>query len=81
MVWCGKYFLVYLDCGVLLLYLGMLGSLLFVFCLLLFGVYDYFELDVSWGCLCLYDFCWFGVVVYVVLLDDLCVCKLLVGLG
>ncbi len=77
----GKYLLVHLDRGVLLLHLGMSGSLLFAPRLPPPGAHDHFELDTSRGCLRLHDPRRFGAVVYVASLDDPRARKLLAGLG
>ena len=77
----GKYLLVHLDEGVLLLHLGMSGSLQFAPVLPPRGVHDHFELATSHGVLRLHDPRRFGAVVYAPSLDDARVVKLLGGLG
>ncbi len=77
----GKYLLVQLDEGVLLLHLGMSGSLQFAPVLPPRGVHDHFELSTSHGVLRLHDPRRFGAVVYAPSLDDARVIKLLGGLG
>lgn len=77
----GKYLIVHLDEGVLLLHLGMSGSLQFAPQLPPPGVHDHFELETSKGCLRLHDPRRFGAVVHAPSLDDARVRKLLDGLG
>ena len=77
----GKYLLVHLDEGVLLLHLGMSGSLQFAPSLPPRGVHDHFELLTSQGVLRLHDPRRFGAVVYAPSLEDARVLKLLGGLG
>ena len=77
----GKYLLVHLDEGVLLLHLGMSGSLQFATTLPPRGVHDHFELSTSHGLLRLHDPRRFGAVVYAPALDDTRVTKLLGALG
>lgn len=77
----GKYLLVQLDAGVLLLHLGMSGSLQFAPALGPRGVHDHFELHTSRGFLRLHDPRRFGAVVYVDTLDDARALKLLGSLG
>jgi formamidopyrimidine-DNA glycosylase len=77
----GKYLLVHLDAGVLLLHLGMSGSLQFASVLPPRGVHDHFELDTSRGRLRLHDPRRFGAVVYADSLDDPRALKLLERLG
>lgn len=77
----GKYLLVQLDEGVLLLHLGMSGSLQFAPVLPPRGVHDHFELSTSHGVLRLHDPRRFGAVVYAPSLDNARVIKLLGGLG
>ncbi|MBP6598145.1 MAG: bifunctional DNA-formamidopyrimidine glycosylase/DNA-(apurinic or apyrimidinic site) lyase [Giesbergeria sp.] len=60
----GKYLLVDLDEGMLLLHLGMSGSLVFAPALAPRGVHDHFELQTSQGILRLHDPRRFGAVVY-----------------
>ncbi|MDI1246549.1 MAG: bifunctional DNA-formamidopyrimidine glycosylase/DNA-(apurinic or apyrimidinic site) lyase [Rhodoferax sp.] len=61
----GKYLLLQLDQGVLLLHLGMSGSLRFAPVLPAAGVHDHFDLVTSQGILRLHDPRRFGAVVYV----------------
>ncbi|WP_137921952.1 bifunctional DNA-formamidopyrimidine glycosylase/DNA-(apurinic or apyrimidinic site) lyase [Hydrogenophaga sp. 2FB] len=77
----GKYLLVHLDEGLLLLHLGMSGSLQFAPSLPPRGVHDHFELSTSQGVLRLHDPRRFGAVVYAPSLDDARAIKLLSGLG
>jgi len=77
----GKYLLVALDQGWLLLHLGMSGSLLFSSHLPPPGVHDHFELVTSHGTLRLHDPRRFGAVVYVDSLADPQAHKLLGHLG
>ena len=77
----GKYLLVHLDEGVLLLHLGMSGSLQFAPSLPPRGVHDHFELLTSHGVLRLHDPRRFGAVVYAPSLEDARVLKLLGRLG
>jgi formamidopyrimidine-DNA glycosylase len=77
----GKYLLVHLDEGVLLLHLGMSGSLQFAPSLPPRGVHDHFELSTSQGVLRLHDPRRFGAVVYAPSLEDARAMKLLGGLG
>ncbi|MDO9437855.1 bifunctional DNA-formamidopyrimidine glycosylase/DNA-(apurinic or apyrimidinic site) lyase [Hydrogenophaga sp.] len=77
----GKYLLVHLDEGLLLLHLGMSGSLQFAATLPPRGVHDHFELATSQGLLRLHDPRRFGAVVYAPSLDDVRAVKLLGGLG
>ncbi len=77
----GKYLLVHLDEGVLLLHLGMSGSLQFAPSLPPRGVHDHFELSTSQGVLRLHDPRRFGAVVYAPSLEDARAIKLLGGLG
>jgi formamidopyrimidine-DNA glycosylase len=77
----GKYLLVQLDAGVLLLHLGMSGSLQFAPVLPPRGVHDHFELVTSRGCLRLHDPRRFGAVVFAASLDDPRAVKLLGRLG
>src|SRR5690606_20523539 len=60
----GKYLLVHLDEGLLLVHLGMSGSLQFAPSLPPRGVHDHFELQTSLGVLRLHDPRRFGAVVY-----------------
>ena len=77
----GKYLLVHLDQGLLLLHLGMSGSLQFASVLPPRGAHDHFELDTSLGRLRLHDPRRFGAVVYAESEHDDTVHKLLGGLG
>lgn len=77
----GKYLLIHLDQGLLLLHLGMSGSLQFAEQLPARGVHDHFELDTSRGCLRLHDPRRFGAVVHADAVDDPVARKLLGGLG
>ena len=60
----GKYLLLDLDEGMLLIHLGMSGSLVFAHTLAPRGVHDHFELQTSQGVLRLHDPRRFGAVVY-----------------
>lgn len=77
----GKYLLVRLDRGMLLIHLGMSGSLKFASDLPLRGVHDHFELGTSRGRLRLHDPRRFGAVVFVPSPDDPRALKLLGSLG
>jgi formamidopyrimidine-DNA glycosylase len=77
----GKYLLVHLDEGLLLVHLGMSGSLQFAASLPPRGVHDHFELQTSQGVLRLHDPRRFGAVVYARSLEDARAVKLLGGLG
>jgi formamidopyrimidine-DNA glycosylase len=77
----GKYLLVHLDQGVLLLHLGMSGSLQFASRLPPRGMHDHLELQTSQGTLRLHDPRRFGAVVHVDSLDDPRAHKLLARLG
>lgn len=77
----GKYLLVQLNEGLLLLHLGMSGSLQFAHDLAPRGTHDHFELVTSRGVLRLHDPRRFGAVVYVLSQDDPRAHKLLGGLG
>lgn len=77
----GKYLLLHLDQGLLLLHLGMSGSLVFAQQLPPPGVHDHFELRTSRGSLRLHDPRRFGAVVYADAINDAVVGKLLGGLG
>lgn len=77
----GKYLLLQLDRGWLLVHLGMSGSLQFAEHLPPRGVHDHFELQTSLGTLRLHDPRRFGAVVHVPSLDDPRALKLLGGLG
>jgi formamidopyrimidine-DNA glycosylase len=77
----GKYLLVHLDRGVLLVHLGMSGSLQFAQQLPPRGVHDHVELHTSQGILRLHDPRRFGAVVHVDSLDDPRALKLLAALG
>lgn len=77
----GKYLLLHLDRGLLLLHLGMSGSLQFADFLPPRGEHDHFELDTHRGLLRLHDPRRFGAVVYADSPDAPVVRKLLGGLG
>jgi len=77
----GKYLLIHLDQGVLLVHLGMSGSLRFARDLLPAGTHDHFELLTTQGTLRLNDPRRFGAVVYVDNLADSQAIKLLGKLG
>ena len=77
----GKYLLMDLDQGLLLLHLGMSGSLNFAPALPPPGVHDHFELVTTQGTLRLHDPRRFGAVVYAPAEDDVAAQKLLGRLG
>jgi formamidopyrimidine-DNA glycosylase len=77
----GKYLLVQLDRGLLILHLGMSGSLRFAPVLPPRGVHDHFELVTTQGLLRLHDPRRFGAVVFATSLDDVAARKLLGHLG
>ncbi|MGE0348736.1 bifunctional DNA-formamidopyrimidine glycosylase/DNA-(apurinic or apyrimidinic site) lyase [Hydrogenophaga sp.] len=77
----GKYLLIHLDQGLLLVHLGMSGSLQFAPDLEPRGKHDHFELQTSQGVLRLHDPRRFGAVVHARSLDDASAIKLLGGLG
>jgi formamidopyrimidine-DNA glycosylase len=77
----GKYLLLELDRGVLLIHLGMSGRLLFAPTLPAAGEHDHFELGTGRGVLRLHDPRRFGAVVFVPSLDAPMARKLLGGLG
>lgn len=77
----GKYLLAHLDSGLLLLHLGMSGSLQFADRLPAPGVHDHFELQTSHGQLRLHDPRRFGAVVLAASEQDPVALKLLGGLG
>ncbi|MDM7948316.1 bifunctional DNA-formamidopyrimidine glycosylase/DNA-(apurinic or apyrimidinic site) lyase [Hydrogenophaga sp.] len=77
----GKYLLVELGEGCLLLHLGMSGSLQFAAELPPRGTHDHFELVTTRGRLRLHDPRRFGAVVFAATLDDPVAQKLLGGLG
>lgn len=77
----GKYLLIGLDQGVVLLHLGMSGSLRFAPVLPAAGGHDHFDMVTSLGTLRLHDPRRFGAVVYVDSLDDPQARKLLGRLG
>jgi formamidopyrimidine-DNA glycosylase len=77
----GKYLLLNLDRGHLLVHLGMSGSLQFAPALPPRGVHDHFELLTSQGVLRLHDPRRFGAVVHVDALDGASATKLLGSLG
>lgn len=77
----GKYLLVDLDAGCLLVHLGMSGSLAFAPQLPPPGPHDHFDMRTSQGLLRLHDPRRFGAVVFVTGPDDVRARKLLGGLG
>jgi formamidopyrimidine-DNA glycosylase len=77
----GKYLLLQLDEGCLLLHLGMSGSLQFGTRLPAPGPHDHFDLVTDQGILRLHDPRRFGAVVHVASLDDARAVRLLGGLG
>ena len=77
----GKYLLLHLDEGVLLVHLGMSGSLLFAETLPPAGLHDHFELVTTRGVLRLTDPRRFGAIVHSTSLDADPARKLLGGLG
>jgi formamidopyrimidine-DNA glycosylase len=77
----GKYLLIELDQGVLLVHLGMSGSLQFMVEPVAPGIHDHFDLVTSRGLLRLHDPRRFGAVVFARDLDDASARKLLGGLG
>lgn len=77
----GKYLLLHLDQGLLLVHLGMSGSLRFDLALGERGRHDHFDLLTSRGVLRLHDPRRFGAVVYADSLEAPVACKLLGGLG
>ena len=77
----GKYLLMELEAGWLLLHLGMSGSLQFAPVLPPAGPHDHFELDTSQGRLRLHDPRRFGAVVHVPSLEHPRAVQLLGGLG
>lgn len=77
----GKYLLLDLDTGLLLLHLGMSGSLRFASEQGAPGTHDHFDLHTDHGSLRLHDPRRFGAVVHVTGEDDPLACKLLDGLG
>ena len=77
----GKYLLMQLDQGLLILHLGMSGSLQFATALPPHGVHDHFELVTTRGRLRLHDPRRFGAVVFAGSLDDAAARKLLDHLG
>lgn len=77
----GKYLIVHLDQGVLLIHLGMSGSLQFGPTLPVRGRHDHVELQTTQGVLRLHDPRRFGAVVYAPSLDDAQARKLLDRLG
>lgn len=77
----GKYLLLELDHGLLLVHLGMSGSLLFASDLPPRGTHDHFELVTTQGVLRLHDPRRFGAVVHASGLDDPVAAKLLGRLG
>jgi len=77
----GKYLLIHLSSGMLLLHLGMSGSVRFALALPQRGPHDHFDLVTSLGTLRLHDPRRFGAVVFVSGLSDPRAVKLLGGLG
>ena len=77
----GKYLLIHLSSGLLLLHLGMSGSVRFAQNLPKRGVHDHFDLITSHGTLRLHDPRRFGAVVFASGLDDPRAVKLLGRLG
>jgi len=77
----GKYLLLDLDKGLLLLHLGMSGSLRFGVNLAPRGIHDHFEMETSQGTLRLHDPRRFGAVVWVASEEAPQAHKLLGGLG
>lgn len=77
----GKYLLVDMDTGLLLLHLGMSGSLRFSYGLPPAGLHDHFDLVTSLGALRLHDPRRFGAVVYAQSETDVVAVKLLGSLG
>ncbi|OIP17906.1 MAG: formamidopyrimidine-DNA glycosylase [Comamonadaceae bacterium CG_4_9_14_3_um_filter_60_33] len=77
----GKYLLISLNQGLLLVHLGMSGSLRFAPVLPAAGAHDHFDLVTSLGTLRLHDPRRFGAVVYVDSLNDVQALKLLGRLG
>ncbi|MBV7453363.1 bifunctional DNA-formamidopyrimidine glycosylase/DNA-(apurinic or apyrimidinic site) lyase [Acidovorax sp. sif1233] len=77
----GKYLLADTSSGVLLLHLGMSGSLRFTRGLPAAGVHDHFDMVTSQGTLRLHDPRRFGAVVYATGEEDPVAAKLLGGLG
>jgi len=77
----GKYLLLDLDRGLLLVHLGMSGSVTFGRHLPPAGVHDHFELSTSHGTLRLHDPRRFGAVVFATGEQDACAQKLLGKLG
>lgn len=77
----GKYLIVYLSQGVLLLHLGMSGSLRFAQQLPVRGKHDHFELHTTQGILRLNDPRRFGCVLYAASINSPRIVRLLGGLG
>ena len=77
----GKYLILHLDQGLLLLHLGMSGSVQFDLTLPVPGPHDHMELTTTQGILRLHDPRRFGAVVHAESLDDPVARKLLDGLG
>ncbi|WP_087744023.1 MULTISPECIES: bifunctional DNA-formamidopyrimidine glycosylase/DNA-(apurinic or apyrimidinic site) lyase [unclassified Acidovorax] len=77
----GKYLLADLDCGMLLVHLGMSGSLRFSSDLPPFGAHDHFDMVTSQGTLRLHDPRRFGAVVFAASEQDAVAQKLLGSLG
>lgn len=77
----GKYLLVDLDCGMLMVHLGMSGSLRFAPQLPALGKHDHFEMQTDRGVLRLHDPRRFGAVIFVRSAEDPLARKLLEDLG
>lgn len=77
----GKYLILHLDQGILLMHLGMSGSLQFAVALPEHGVHDHFEITTTLGVLRLHDPRRFGAVVHARDQDDAPAHKLLGRLG
>jgi formamidopyrimidine-DNA glycosylase len=77
----GKYLILELSAGLLLIHLGMSGSLQFAAGLPMPGVHDHFSMDTNLGTLRLNDPRRFGAVIYASAPDDPIVQKLLGKLG
>ena len=77
----GKYLLLDLDCGILLVHLGMSGSLAFAAALPAAGVHDHFDMVTDQGVLRLHDPRRFGAVVFALSENAPVARKLLGNLG
>lgn len=77
----GKYLLLELDEGCLIVHLGMSGSLRWLAQPIVPGQHDHFDCCTDKGTLRLHDLRRFGAVVHVASLQDTMACKLLGGLG